>query len=212
VFDFRELRRQDRRGRIGSCLRLRRPMREMPVHKKTQSPARGGFVAELVGPGSLRRVIRELSSPPWHCRVNCTSARYSTHHISHRIPTTQLLSANIPSAHKKPQHSFPTVIYQPPPPPSLLLLRHHQQTMFTLPTLRLNIRITLPKLHLGRILRRGLIRVILAALFIARAEIRAINVQGMLLSWFRFCPEFRDQAQAQKGGEWGTQRGEARAC
>ena len=67
-----------------------------------------------------------------------------------------------------------------------------------LPSLRIRFRLSLPKLHLGRRLRRGLIRMVLAALFIARAEIRAINVQGMLLSWFRFCPEFRDTVSSQK--------------
>jgi hypothetical protein len=75
--------------------------------------------------------------------------------------------------------------------------------MFSLPSFRLRIRLSWPQLNLGRRLQRALIRVILAALFIARAEIRAINVQGMLLSWFRFCPEFRDQATTGKS-EWST--------
>lgn len=82
-----------------------------------------------------------------------------------------------------------------------------------LPSMRIRFRLSLPKLHLRRRLQRGLIRMILAALFIARAEIRAINVQGMLLSWFRFCPEFRDTANSQKPSasqsqshEWGPQR------
>jgi len=73
--------------------------------------------------------------------------------------------------------------------------------MFAVPSINLRLSFSLPslpKLQIRRRLQRALIRVILAALFIARAEIRAINVQGMLLSWFRFCPEFRDQANARK--------------
>jgi hypothetical protein len=79
--------------------------------------------------------------------------------------------------------------------------------MFNLPSISLHIRLSWPQLNIGRRIQRGVIRVILAALFIARAEIRAINVQGMLLSWFRFCPEFRDQATTGKS-DWSTnQRG-----
>ncbi|KAI5855151.1 hypothetical protein BZA05DRAFT_416744 [Tricharina praecox] len=87
--------------------------------------------------------------------------------------------------------------------------------MFTVPTINFHMTFTLPslprlpklpklpKLQIRRRVQRALIRVILAALFIARAEIRAINVQGMLLSWFRFCPEFRDQATTGKS-EWSS--------
>jgi hypothetical protein len=95
-------------------------------------------------------------------------------------------------------------------PPLLSLSLHSFDTaapMFNLPSLSLHIHLSWPQLNLGRRLQRGVIRVILAALFIARAEIRAINVQGMLLSWFRFCPEFRDQATTGKS-DWSTnQRG-----
>ena len=71
--------------------------------------------------------------------------------------------------------------------------------MFTFPTrFHARLHFSLPKLNIGRHIQRALIRVLLAAIFIARAEIRAINVQGMLLSWFRFCPEFRDQATQDK--------------
>ena len=78
--------------------------------------------------------------------------------------------------------------------------------MFTLPTIRLNIRFALPsfsfpRLNLGRRLQRVLIRVVLAALFMASEQIRAINVQGMLLSWFKFCPEFRDAGHPREGYE-----------
>jgi len=73
--------------------------------------------------------------------------------------------------------------------------------MFNLTSVNLRISFSLPKLQIRRHLQRAIIRVILAALFIARAEIRAINVQGMLLSWFRFCPEFRDQATTGKS-DW----------
>jgi len=71
--------------------------------------------------------------------------------------------------------------------------------LFSLALPVFTLRIRLPRLHLKRRVRRALIRVILAALFVARAEVRQINVQGMMLSWFRFCPGFRRGAEGMKG-------------
>ena len=66
--------------------------------------------------------------------------------------------------------------------------------------IRVRVHLTVPKLHLARRFQRAAIRLILAALFIARAEIRAMNVQGMLVSWFRFCPDFRDAGNKAEAG------------
>lgn len=75
----------------------------------------------------------------------------------------------------------------------------HNFTLFSFTLPVFTFRIRFPRLHLKRRVRRALIRVILAALFVARAEVRQINVQGMLLSWFRFCPDFRKGAEGMKG-------------
>lgn len=123
MFDFRELRRQDRRGRIGSCLRLRRPMRAVPVHEKTQSPARGGFVAELVGPGSLRRVIRELSSPAlalpselYICQVQHSPYLPSDSHNPIALCQHSLRSQATPTLLSHSHLSTPTPTVAPSPP------------------------------------------------------------------------------------------------
>lgn len=127
----------------------------------------------------------------------------SLHELRTRFSITQpyiyyftSLLASAPPVHET--HPIQSTKQQP---------RSTSTMLFSLPTFRFHFTLRLPQLHIGRHIRRGLIRVILAALFIARAEIRAINVQGMLLSWFRFCPEFRDQAHKAYGAQEGCYAG-----